>query len=50
MSTTAPRTGLDGIRALGVDAVLPADPGWDAARQAWQVAFNQRPAAVVYPE
>jgi hypothetical protein len=27
----------------------PADTGWDAARTAWNVAVDQRPAAVVYP-
>ena len=27
----------------------PTDEGWDAARTAWNVAVDQRPAAVVYP-
>ncbi|MGW6504973.1 FAD-binding protein [Nonomuraea angiospora] len=27
--------------------ILPGDPGWDAARSAWQLAVDQRPAAVV---
>jgi FAD/FMN-containing dehydrogenase len=27
--------------------VLPADPGWDAARRSWNLAVDQRPAAVV---
>jgi FAD/FMN-containing dehydrogenase len=27
----------------------PADDGWDAARMAWNVVVDQRPAAVVYP-
>ena len=27
----------------------PDDPGWDAARQAWNVAVDQRPAAVALP-
>jgi len=27
--------------------VLPADPGWDAARTTWNLAVDQRPAAVV---
>jgi len=27
--------------------VLPEDPDWDSARQAWQLAVDQRPAAVV---
>ncbi len=32
------------------DVVLPGDPTWDAARQAWNLAVGQRPVAVVYPE
>ncbi len=28
---------------------LPADPGYDAARLPWNVAVDQRPAAVAYP-
>jgi FAD binding domain/Berberine and berberine like len=27
----------------------PADPGWDDARQAWNLAVDQRPAAVALP-
>jgi FAD/FMN-containing dehydrogenase len=30
--------------------VGPADPDWDAARQAWNLAVDQRPAAVALPE
>jgi hypothetical protein len=30
--------------------VLPTDDGWDAARQAWNLAVDQRPVVVVYPE
>ena len=30
--------------------VLEGQPGWDEARQAWQLHVDQRPAAVVYPE
>ena len=45
--------GLD-LRAVGAaltgDVVLPADEGWDQARQAWNLAVDQRPVAVVYPE
>src|SRR5262245_31465344 len=29
--------------------VFPGDPGWDAARQAWNLAVDQRPAAVAIP-
>ena len=28
---------------------LPGDPGYDAARLPWNVAVDQRPAAVAYP-
>ena len=30
--------------------VLPGDAGWDAARQAWNLAADQRPALVALPE
>lgn len=29
--------------------VLPGDDGWDAARQAWNLAIDQTPRAVVFP-
>ena len=35
---------------LGGDVVLPGDDAWDTARQAWNLAVDQRPVAVVYPE
>lgn len=35
---------------LGSKALVPGDLGWDAARQAWNLAVDQRPAAVVFPE
>jgi FAD binding domain/Berberine and berberine like len=50
MSTSSvPRTGLDRLAAV-LDGSLarPGDPDWDAARQAWQLAVNQRPTAVVH--
>src|SRR5690242_2844031 len=37
-------TSLDG------ELVLPSDPSWDEARTAWNLAVDQRPAAVVLPE
>jgi len=41
------------LRELGArlqgDVVLPGDAGWDVARQAWNLAVDQRPAGVVYP-
>jgi FAD/FMN-containing dehydrogenase len=30
--------------------VLPHDPGWQEARRAWNLAVDQRPAAVAFPE
>ena len=30
--------------------VFPGDPGWDEARRAWNLAVDQRPAAVALPE
>jgi FAD/FMN-containing dehydrogenase len=35
---------------LAGDVVLPDDEAWDTARQAWNLAVDQRPVAVVYPE
>jgi FAD/FMN-containing dehydrogenase len=43
-----------GLRDLGEriagDVVLPRDEAWDSARHAWNLAIDQRPLAVVYPE
>ena len=43
-----------GLADLGAslrgDVVLPGDGAWDTARQAWNLAVDQRPVAVVYPE
>jgi len=33
--------------ALAGELIAPADAGWDAARQAWQVLADQQPVAVV---
>jgi FAD/FMN-containing dehydrogenase len=42
------------VRALRArlvgDLVLPGDDEWESARQAWNLAVDQRPAAVVLPE
>ncbi len=35
---------------LACGVVLPGEETWDPARQAWNLAVDQRPAAVVYPE
>jgi FAD/FMN-containing dehydrogenase len=31
------------------DVVSPADPGWDLARRAWNLAVDQRPVLVAVP-
>jgi hypothetical protein len=36
--------------ALDGEVVVPGDAEWDEARRAWNLAADQRPAAVVYPE
>jgi FAD/FMN-containing dehydrogenase len=38
---------LDGMTLLTDGAVRPGDPGWDEARRGWNLAVDQRPAAVV---
>ena len=35
---------------LAGDVFSPGDDGWDSARQAWNLAADQNPAAVVYAE
>lgn len=41
---------VETLRGLCGGAVsLPGDPGYDAARQPWNVSVDQRPAAVAYP-
>jgi UDP-N-acetylenolpyruvoylglucosamine reductase len=43
--------GLDALRELvDGDVVLPGDEAWDEARRAWNLAADQRPAAVVLAE
>lgn len=37
-------------RAIEGSIVHPDDPAWDAARQAWNLAVDQRPAMVAFPE
>jgi FAD/FMN-containing dehydrogenase len=44
-------TELRTLRALSRgDVVSPSDPGYDEARAAWNLAADQHPAAVVFPE
>jgi len=38
------------LRARLRHALRPGDDGWEAARQAWNLAADQRPAAVAYAE
>ena len=35
---------------LAGDVVQPGDERWDTARQAWNLAVDQRPVAIAYPE
>jgi FAD binding domain/Berberine and berberine like len=51
MTTTAPTRKLDrSVTALTGRVVLPEHPNWDEARLAWNLAVDQQPAAVVFPE
>jgi FAD binding domain len=52
MTTIASPTGRfdRAVAALGGKIVLPEHPGWDEARLAWNLAVDQQPAAVVFPE
>ena len=43
------KIGALGDRLSG-DVVLPDDESWDVARQSWNLAVEQRPVAVVWPE
>jgi hypothetical protein len=36
--------------ALAGKVVIPGEPGFDDVRRAWNLAIDQRPAAVVFPE
>jgi hypothetical protein len=45
-----PGTDVERLRALVNGAVVaPGDEGWDSAREAYNLALDQRPAAVVFP-
>ncbi len=51
MTTTAPIRKLErSVSALTGRVVLPEHPDWDKARLAWNLAVDQHPAAVVFPE
>jgi UDP-N-acetylenolpyruvoylglucosamine reductase len=46
--TTGPSVDLGRLRdAIAGDVVIQGDSGWDAARQAWNLAADQHPAVVV---
>jgi hypothetical protein len=48
--SAATGSAAESLRGLCGGAVhLPGDNGYDAARSPWNVAFDQRPAAVAYP-
>lgn len=47
MTDTSPHELVQLARHLDGVLVLPGDQGWDAGRSAWQLAVDQRPAAVV---
>ncbi|HEX8101982.1 MAG TPA: FAD-binding oxidoreductase [Solirubrobacteraceae bacterium] len=51
MATIAhPSLDLDALRARCAGAVVgPREDGYDQARQPWNVAYDQRPAAVAFP-
>lgn len=50
-TTTTSAARIEALReAIDGDAYGPRDPGWDDARGAWNLAVDQRPAAVVLPE
>ena len=49
---TTRHTALDAVAALRErvgEVVAPGDADWDQARQAWNLASDQRPAAVAFP-
>jgi FAD/FMN-containing dehydrogenase len=51
MSTVAPKRELNTLAGrLRGNLFVPGDAGWDEARQAWNRAVDQRPAAVVLAE
>lgn len=50
-STTLSTHDLGPLRSSVAGSVLaPGDDGWDAARQAWNVLAEQRPAGIVFAE
>ena len=37
------------LAAPATTILMPGDPGWDDARQAWSLSVDQHPAAVALP-
>jgi FAD/FMN-containing dehydrogenase len=51
MTTTSPIQRFErSVTALTSRVVLPEHPNWNEARLAWNLAVDQQPAAVVFPE
>src|SRR5919106_11163 len=51
MTTTPPTRKFErAVDALSGEIVLPEHANWDEARLAWNLAVEQQPAAVVFPE
>ena len=49
--TVKPSVDVSALQAgLVGDVLVPGDAKWDEARQAWNLAVDQRPAAVALPE
>jgi hypothetical protein len=46
---STPDSVADLVAAIRGRVVAPGDPGWDEARQAWNLAVDQRPALVAMP-
>lgn len=50
-TTTTRGAGIEALRDLvECQVVAPGDPEWDVARLAWNLAADQRPAAIVFAE
>jgi FAD/FMN-containing dehydrogenase len=50
-SSTSLASNIQDLRkSVAGEIALPGDRGWDAARQAWNLAVDQHPVAVAFPE
>jgi hypothetical protein len=50
-SSTSLASNIQDLRnSVAGEIALPGDRGWDAARQAWNLAVDQHPMAVAFPE